>query len=146
MPTFFKVLWNLLASLMLLIIVVTVLVTLFNQFPFEVSIVVANCDKDSCNDTDAIALAYQLGRLDFISAILAIATIFLGAFSIYGFWNIQRNTKAIAVAEVEKYVSGDAEQIIQQKVDAIANDYFSSMNSADKTDSEENEEDWGDHL
>lgn len=144
------------AGMMVSLSAIVVLVSIYSEFPIDVQIVAAQCSAEngSCNNTDAIALAYQLGRLDFVSLILAVTAIFLGVFSVYTYFHVERKAKDIAKEAVDAFLETEGRALVERRVnemlpgevEKVIKDRVQSHRELDQTEVIGDEDYWGDHL
>ncbi|QOV29449.1 hypothetical protein INT50_12395 [Vibrio diabolicus] len=110
---------------------------------------VAKLCKDNSQSCDGIAIAYQLGRLDFVSVCLALLGVIVGLSAIFGFLSIKEKSEVIAEkvakAEIKSFLEKDAKQIVMRKVNEAVQEEMAN-NQPDRTDVNDDEADWGDHL
>jgi hypothetical protein len=59
--------------------------------------------------TDTMGLAHELGRLDFVTALLAALTLLVALGGIFAFFDVRRVAKSTASAEAEKHAKEIAE-------------------------------------
>ncbi|EHW0642971.1 hypothetical protein K1B32_004550 [Vibrio parahaemolyticus] len=110
---------------------------------------VAKFCKENSQSCDSIAIAYQLGRLDFVSVCLALLGVIVGLSAIFGFLSIKEKSEVIAEkvaqAEIKRFLDKDARQIVMLKVNEAVQEEMAN-NQPDRTDVNEAEADWGEHL
>ena len=73
---------------------------------------------------DAIAYASELGRLDFISALLAVLGIGLGLLAFVGYYSIKRRAEDIARETTEEMVNKIAAELIAEKLPAMLREHL----------------------
>lgn len=81
---------------------------------------------------DAVHVAAQLGRLDFISALMAITAILLALIGVCAFFSIRRDAKITAKETAEEIAAGVAERTanayMQAKLPEIIDSYRNFIN------------------
>ena len=71
---------------------------------------------DVQNAGDAIHIAAQLGRLDFISALLAVVALILGLSAIPTFWYLRMRAREVAEARIAEFTEGLDERIEREAI------------------------------
>ena len=65
---------------------------------------------------DGLALAGQLGRLDFVSVILTVLGIMLGVAALYSFFHIEAKAKKIAREQVRRDLPNIAQNLFDDEI------------------------------
>ena len=121
-------------------------------YDFDKAISFCKMNPQAC---DGIAMAYQLGRLDFVSMSLTLLTVVVGVLGIFGFLSIREKSELIAKKTAEKisreetelFIKSTATKIIMSKAEEIASDVAAvAAKSLDRTDVIDNEKNWGVNL
>jgi len=121
-------------------------------YDFDKAISFCQTNPQAC---DGIAMAYQLGRLDFVSMSLTLLTVLVGVLGIFGFLSIKEKSEFIAkkTAEnisreiTEQFIESRGTKILMSKADEIGADVASvATKSLDRTDVIDREKDWGSNL
>lgn len=140
-------LWNLMAAMMVVLIAATLLFSLSSIWPVKIELVVAQCDTNNmhCSNVDAISLAAQLGRLDFISTVLAaLGTVVVFA-GIYGFIRIQHDAKNTAIKAAKEEVTPEfIAQLVEEKLPTYLQEALAARENM--TNASEAEANWSENL
>ncbi|MBE4160280.1 hypothetical protein HJ102_23865 [Vibrio parahaemolyticus] len=87
--------------------------------------------------------------MDFVSVCLALLGVIVGLSAIFGFLSIKEKSEVIAEkvaqAEIKRFLDKDARQIVMLKVNEAVQEEMAN-NQPDRTDVNEAEADWGEHL
>ncbi|WED21416.1 hypothetical protein L3Q72_12370 [Vibrio sp. JC009] len=119
-----------------------------DYFAYDLSKVGEFCSKnvEAC---DSVSMAYQLGRLDFVSVCLALLGVIVGLSAIFVFLSIKEKSELIAekvaTEEIKAFIDRDARNIVMMKVDEAIRDTLSD-GQPDRTEVSVDEADWGEHL
>jgi len=89
-------------ALLLSVVMFFVFVAPLSNYGLDIKEVLSLCHDGERNFCDAIEVANQLGRLDFISALLAVIAIFLAIAAFPFAYYIQRKSREIVEEEVKK--------------------------------------------
>lgn len=91
-------------SLLLSVGMLFVFVAPLSSYGVDIKDIISLCNDGKRNFCDAIDVANQLGRLDFVSALLAVVAIFLGIAALPFAYYLQRRTQDAIEEEVEKRI------------------------------------------
>ncbi|EKF9738679.1 hypothetical protein ACOCGI_002783 [Vibrio cholerae] len=110
---------------------------------------IADFCKSNTAACDSVSIAYQLGRLDFVSVCLALLGVIVGLSAIFGFLSIKEKSEVIAekvaTKEIRAFLDKDARSIVMLKVDEAIRDTW-AYRVSDETEVKPEEANWGDHL
>ena len=92
--------------------------------------------KDISKHRDSIHAAYSLGRLDLITALLAIITVILALFGFVGYERVKLRSEETAQKAVEKYLEENLERICKEWMNnnapEIINDWMDQIENTEK--------------
>ena len=92
--------------------------------------------KNISDHRDSINAAYSLGRLDLITALLAIITVVLALFGFIGYERVRLRSEETAQKAVEKYLEENLERICKEWMNnnapEIINDWMDQIENTEK--------------
>jgi len=107
---------------------------------------------DKSEGCDAIAVAYQLGRLDFVSVCLAALGVIVGLSAVFGFLGIKEKSEYLAKKTSEESTLAKLEEydqmlpsILETKVTELFDDYM-ALRKEEFNCGQSPQENWGDNV